>query len=252
MMLAQAWLIFRQQMRLSFREPIWYVIGLIQPLIYLGLFAPLLKPLAGGPGFPPGSALEVFVPGLLVQMGMFGTLFVGFALMADMRAGVIERLRVSPASRMALLLGRVGKDVLMLTAQSAILLTVATAMGLRASPSAWLLLMGLVGLLGISLASLSYAAALTLKSEDALAQLLNTLSVPAMLLSGILLPMTLAPKWLRGLTKANPFSYVVDAARAAMGSPAAAATLWLGIGVALGLAVVGLWVGKRTFERESA
>jgi ABC-2 type transport system permease protein len=251
-MLSQAWLIFRQQMRLSFREPVWYIIGLIQPLIYLGLFGPLLRPLAGGPGFPPGSALEVFVPGLLVQMGMFGTLFVGFALMADMRAGVIERLRVTPASRLALLLGRVGKDVVMLTAQSAILLAVSSAMGLRASPGAWLLLLGLVALLGISLASLSYAAALTLKSEDALAQLLNTLSVPAMLLSGILLPMTLAPKWLRGLARANPFLYVVDAARAAMRSPALASTLWLGIGVALGLAVAGLWVGKRTFERESA
>lgn len=251
-MLAHTWLVFRQQLRLSFREPIWYVIGLIQPLIYLGLFAPLLRPLAEGPGFPPGSALQVFVPGLLVQMGMFGTMFVGFALMADMRAGVIERLRVSPASRLALLLGRVGKDVLMLTAQSALLLLVATAMGLRASPAAWLLLLGLVALLGVSLASLSYAAALTLKSEDALAQLLNALSVPAMLLSGILLPMTLAPKWLRGLARANPFSYVVDAARAAMRSPATASTLWLGLGVALGLAIVGLWAGKRTFERESA
>jgi ABC-2 type transport system permease protein len=251
-MLAQTWLIFRQQMRLSFREPIWYLIGLFQPLIYLGLFGPLLRPLAGGPGFPAGSALDVFVPGLLVQMGMFGTLFVGFGLMADMRAGVIERLRVSPASRLSLLLGRVGKDVLMLAAQSAILLLVATAMGLRAPAAAWLLLLALVALLGISLASLSYAAALVLKSEDALAQLLNSLSVPAMLLSGILLPMTLAPKWLRGLAKANPFSYVVDAARAAMGIPMAASALWLGIGVALGMAAVGLWVGKRTFERESA
>jgi len=251
-MLSQTWLIFRQQLRLSLREPVWYIIGLIQPLIYLSLFAPLLRPLAGGPGFPPGSALQVFVPGLIVQMGMFGTLFVGFALMADMRAGVIERLRVTPASRLALLLGRVGKDVLMLTMQSALLLLVATAMGLRASPLAWVLLLALVALLGVSLASLSYATALTLKSEDALAQMLNTVSVPAMLLSGILLPMTLAPKWLQGLAKANPFSYVVDAARAAMGNPVVGSVLWLGIGVALGLAVVGLWAGKRTFERESA
>ena len=48
-MLSQTWLIFRQQLRLSFREPIWYLIGLIQPLIYLGLFAPLLRPLADMP-----------------------------------------------------------------------------------------------------------------------------------------------------------------------------------------------------------
>jgi ABC-2 type transport system permease protein len=251
-MLQQVGLIFRQQMKLSFREPVWYVIGLLQPLIYLGLFGPLLQPLAGGPGFPAGSALQIFVPGLLVQLGMFGTLFVGFALMADMRSGVIERLRVTPASRLALLLGRVGKDVTMLTAQATLLLLVATAMGLRISPSAWLMTLGIVALLGISLASLSYAAALTLKTEDALAQLLNTLSVPAMLLSGILLPMTLAPKWLQYLSKANPFTYIVDAARTVMQNQWMASTLWLGLGVSMALACVGLAVGKRTFERESA
>ncbi len=250
-MLQETWLIFRQQMRLSFREPVWYIIGLMQPLIYLGLFGPLLKPLAGSPGFPAGSALQVFVPGLLVQLGMFGTLFVGFALMSDMRAGVIERLRVTPASRLALLLGRVGKDVLMLIAQACMLLAVASAMGLRASPQAWLMTLALVALLGISLASLSYAAALTLKTEDALAQMLNMLSVPAMLLSGILLPMTLAPNWLRNLSKANPFTYIVDAARVAMLDEGFASAVWLGTGVSLGLAAVGLFIGKRTFERES-
>lgn len=251
-MLEQIGLIYRQQMRLSFREPIWYIIGLMQPLIYLGLFGPLLKPLAGSPGFPPGTALQVFVPGLLVQLGMFGTLFVGFALMADMRAGVIERLRVTPASRLALLLGRVGKDVSMLIVQATILLAVASLMGLRASIAAWLMTLGIVALLGVSLASLSYAAALTLKTEDALAQMLNSLSVPAMLLSGILLPMTLAPQWLRWLSKASPFTYIVDAARTVMQSQIVASTLWAGLGVSLGMAVVGLMIGKQTFERESA
>jgi ABC-2 type transport system permease protein len=251
-MIQQIWLIFQQQMKLSFREPIWYIIGLMQPLIYLGLFGPLLKPLAGSPGFPPGSALQVFVPGLLIQLGMFGTLFVGFALMADMRSGVIERLRVTPASRLALLLGRVGKDVIMLTLQATLLLAVATAMGLRASPQAWVMTLGLVALLGISLAALSYATALTLKTEDALAQVLNSLSVPAMLLSGILLPMTLAPTWLRNLSRANPFTYIVDAARATMQTNVVAQTVFVGTGVAVGLAMVGLFIGKKTFESESA
>jgi ABC-2 type transport system permease protein len=42
---------------------------------------------------------QVFVPALLVQLGLFGTSFVGFGIIAELRSGVTERLRVTPASR---------------------------------------------------------------------------------------------------------------------------------------------------------
>ena len=70
------------------------------------LFAPLLKSLVHMPGFPPGGAYNVFVPGLLIQLGLFGASGVGFGLIDELRAGVIERFRVTPVSRLALLLGR--------------------------------------------------------------------------------------------------------------------------------------------------
>ena len=55
----------------------------------------------------------------------------------------------------------------------------------------------LLGLVGLTMASLSYAAALWLKSEDAMAPFLNMVAVPMLLLSGLLLPMSLGPDWLR-------------------------------------------------------
>ena len=48
--------IFSRAMRLSLRNPMWVIIGLIQPILYLVLFGPLLKPVAQPPGFPPGDA----------------------------------------------------------------------------------------------------------------------------------------------------------------------------------------------------
>ena len=245
-------LVFQQQMRLLLREPAWAVIALVQPLLYLGLFGPLLKPLAGTPGFPPGGAWQVFVPGLLVQLAMFGSLFVGFGLMAEMRFGVVERMRVTPASRLALLIGRVLRDCLALLGQAALLILVATAFGFRAPIGGVVVLLAIVAMLGVALSSFSYAAALKLKSEDALAQLLNTLSVPALLLSGILLPMSLAPRWLQLLARVNPFSHVVDGARAAVRPDAGAATILTGLLAATALAILGVAVGTRTFHRESA
>ena len=251
-MLEHTLIIFNRQIRLSLRTPLWAIIALIQPLLYLVLFAPLLQPLANRPGFPAGDAWTVFVPGLLVQLGMFGSLFVGFGLLDAMRNGVVERMRVTPVSRLALLLGRVLRDALVLIIQATILTLAAVAMGLRVPATGALVAVVIVGLLGVALSSLSYAAALRLRSEDSLAQLLNSVSLPVLLLSGILLPMTLAPRWLRLLAGFNPFYYVVDGTRAAFRGDTGATELIVGLAAAALLAAAGLWVGVRTFQRESA
>ena len=251
-MLRTALITFRYQMRLLLREPIWIVVVMIQPLLYLGLFAPLLRPLAHREGFPEGDAWTVFVPGLLIQLGIFGSMFVGFGIIAEIRYGTIERMRVTPASRLGLLLGRIMRDTVVLLLQATLLTLIAVAFGLRVPVVGALITVVIVGLLGISLASLSYAAGLWLKSEDALAPLLNMVSVPVLLLSGILLPMTLAPGWLRNLSKLNPFSHLVDGARAAFRDDLGDPALWIGLGMAALLAVVGLAVATRTFQRESA
>lgn len=59
------------------------------------------------------------VPALLVQLALFGTAFVGFGLIAEYRSRVIERMRVTPVSRIALLLGRSLRDVVVLTVSPA-------------------------------------------------------------------------------------------------------------------------------------
>jgi ABC-2 type transport system permease protein len=251
-MLRDAMITFRYQMRLLLREPVWIVVVMIQPLLYLALFAPLLDPIAKTQGFPPGGAWQVFVPGLLIQLGIFGSMFVGFGIIAEIRFGTVERMRVTPASRLGLLLGRILRDTLVLLLQATLLTLIAVAFGLRVPVIGALITVGIVGLLGLALSSLSYAAGLWLKSEDALAPLLNMISVPVLLLSGILLPMEFAPRWLRLLSEANPFSHIVDGARAAFRDDLANQSLVVGLLCAGGLAAVGLAVANRTFQRESA
>ena len=121
-LLRDTWLMFVRYFLIFIGNPAWVIIGVIQPVLYLLLFAPLLKSLVHIPGFPPGGAYNVFVPGLLIQLGLFGASGVGFGLIDELRSGVIERFRVTPVSRLALLLGRAGRDLLTLIIQSIILL----------------------------------------------------------------------------------------------------------------------------------
>src|SRR5438094_3248508 len=94
--LRDTWLVFNRYLGLLLHNPAWIVVDVVQPLLYLLLFAPLLTTIASMPGFPPGGAYNVFVPGLLIQLGLFGSAGVGFSLIGEVRYGVLERLRVTP------------------------------------------------------------------------------------------------------------------------------------------------------------
>jgi ABC-2 type transport system permease protein len=246
-------LVFNRAMKLSLRNPAWVIIGLMQPILYLVMFGPLLEPLGNMPGFPSGSAFQVFVPGILVQLGLFGAAFVGFGIIAEWRSGVIERMRVTPMSRTALLLGRVLRDAVVLVVQAVILvLTAVVFFDLRAPLDGVLLGLVLVGVLGITMASISYGVALALKSEDAFAPLLNSVMMPVMLLSGIMLPMSLGPDWLYNLSRINPMSYIVDGARAAFRGDFGTQAFTIGVLVSVVLAALGVGLGGRIFRRETS
>jgi ABC-2 type transport system permease protein len=247
-------LIFTRQLRLSLRNPAWVIIGLVQPILYLAFFGPLLARIAksGALGVPANNPYSFFVPGLLIQLGLFGAAFVGFTIIADWRAGVIERFRVTPVSRMALLAGRVLRDVLTLAIQALVLVLAGLAFGLRAPVIGVLIGLAFVAVVAVSLSALSYTVGLVLKSEDALAPLINMIVVPLMLLSGIMLPMTLGPHWLRLTAKATPFGYIINAMRDVFAGRYLNMVVFEGVAVSVGLAIVCLWLAGRAFRKENA
>src|ERR1700692_2467837 len=124
------WLMFERSLYLTPKTPPWVFTGPIPPFLYLVLFGPLLKSISSAPGFPPGGAYNVFVPGLLIQLAMF-SLFAGFGLIAELRNGVVERMRVTPMSRVAMLLGRCLRDVVILVTQGVVMIAVAIPFGLQ-------------------------------------------------------------------------------------------------------------------------
>jgi len=205
---------FVRNMQHTLRNPIFILVSMFQPMLYLFLFMPLLENLGGVPGLPAGRTVDIFIPGLLVMLALFGSAFVGFSLIDELRTGVIERFLVTPVKRSSILLGRVLRDASVLVAQCVLITLVAIPFGLSVNVAGFLLSLVLYGLIGITMASMSYSFALIYKSEDNLAPTLNTITLPISLLSGIILPLILAPIWLQNVAKINPFSYAVNASRA--------------------------------------
>ena len=159
---------------------------------------------------------------------------------------------MTPVSRLAIMTGRVLRDVVTLVVQAVILVLVAVAFGLRAPVTAILLSLGFIVVVAVGLASVSYATALLVKSEDAFAPMLNSVVLPLVLLSGIMLPLTLGPGWLQGIGRISPFRYIIDAMRGAFYGQYATTIMLEGVLVAVGMAAVCLWLGSRVFVRENA
>jgi ABC-2 type transport system permease protein len=237
------WLVFIRTMRPTLRNPVVVIFGLMQPLLFLVLFGPLL----GGSG-----SWQWFVPGLIVQLGLFGTAYAGFALIPEIRSGALERMRVTPVSRVALLLGRVLRDVVVLVVQSALLVAVSTLFGFRASVADVLLALVYAAMLGVSIGAVSYTLALKLKHEYAFAPVLSSTVMPVMLLSGVLLPMNQGPDWLYTLSRINPFSHVADAVRAVIAGDFESSSVLVGGVIVVALAVLCLVWGTRSFRRTNA
>jgi ABC-2 type transport system permease protein len=246
----EVWLVFQRQMLIVTRTPVRLVIGIVQPIAYLVLFAPLLEPALASVGArSTADAYRIYVPGLLVVLVLLSGLFTGFGLLAELRAGIIERARVTPVSRLALLIGRALSEVATLMGQAVLITILAIPFGLTVRIGPLLLAYVLLIMMGLLATSLSYVAALLIRNPAALGPLINTVAQPLALLSGVLLPLTLAPEWLLDIARWNPFYWATNANRALFGGDIGDPVVWKGLLLVVVMMVPAMMLSIRLFAR---
>lgn len=208
------YLIMKNELLVTVRDPLWLFQGLFEPIVYLLLFAPLLNGVSNSPGFPTGNAISFFAPGLLIMNALFSAGFEGFTLRDKVLSGFLERLRVTPISRLSLALGFILQSSATLIFQSCVLIVCSLAFGLRPNPAGTLILFALIVLIGITMAAISYCFGLITREGGVLAGIINTYVLPLLILSGVMLPISFGPPIIQALSRLDPFYYAVDAARA--------------------------------------
>ena len=214
-------LFFRRSILQSLRNPVWLFVGLSTPILYLALFTPLLKHFTGH-----ANVLDGFLPGILAFLGFASGAGLGFSVIFELRAGVTERFRVTPTSRLAILLGPILAGMTMMFVFDAVLVGVGAAFGFHMHWLGLLTLGVLLGLLMVTVAAFSMAMALITKEISSFAAVINGLNLPVLLLAGVLLPIALGPLWLRVLAHFNPLYYVVTASRSLSGGDLSSDHVW--------------------------
>jgi ABC-2 type transport system permease protein len=240
------WNVMVRELRPVFREPASVLFAMVQPLVFLGLFAPLL------PEVENGSALQWFVPGIIAMTALMGASFTGASLTQEIVTGSHERLLVSPLSRSSLLVGRALKEVVPMLMQASIIVVVVTPFSFDLHVVGVVTCMVMLGLFSVGVGSLSFALALAAKDQDWLFWTVQqTLVFPLLLLAGVLLPLEGAPGWLQTASDLNPLTYIVEAARHLFAGSFPADTIAAGFAGSAVVAVLGLVVGLKAMRNSN-
>jgi ABC-2 type transport system permease protein len=240
--------VFSRELRPVLRDPFSVIFSMVQPLFFLALFAPLLPDAVGGE-----SALQWFVPGIILMSCLFGTSATGANLLSEIMTGSHERMLVSPLRRPALIMGRALKEIVPTLAQAVVIVAATIPFGFRLHLLGAVVGLLLLALLGVGLGALSYTLALACKNQEWMFWAVQqTLVFPLLLLAGMLLPIDDGPGWLRTLSRLNPLTYVVDAERALFTGDLASTAVGRGVLAAALVAALGLLVGTRAMRRAVA
>ena len=215
--LRHTWQVALRYIRALLRQPAWIGISLVQPAIWLLLFAALFKRTADIPGFTGGSYIDFLTPGVVVMLAVSTAGWVGMAFIDDINRGTMDRLLVSPIWRGALNLGSIAQSVLTIVIQSAVVVGLAVATGAHfpGGVAGIAILIVVAGLLGAVFASLSNGLAVLVRQRESLIGAVTMVTLPLTFLSSALMQQSLLPAWIRWVAKFNPVNWAAEAGRSA-------------------------------------
>jgi ABC transporter DrrB family efflux protein len=167
-----------------------------------------------------GAALRYvdwLFPGILGMNMMFSCLFgVGYVVLRYRKSGFLKRLYATPLTAFEFLsaqvLSRLG---LILFVTAVLYVGIGAIIGFHnAGSTLLLLLLAVIG--ALSMIALGLTIAARFASEELVGGLLNLLTWPMMLLSGIWFSLEGSPRWVQWVAHVFPLTHVLDAARAVM------------------------------------
>lgn len=243
-------LLFWRPFLQDLRNPTWLIVGISTPIMYLLLFMPLLKNLAGGLGYSSNEVIQLFLPGIVALLAFGSSNGVGFGMIFLLKNGFIERMRVTPASRIALLMGPILSGIAWTLIFIAIIMGISVFFGFKIHIIGLLIFALLLILLITLFSSFFTSLAVFSKGEiGTLAAIANGINLPIMLLAGVMLPLTLAPQWMRDLAYINPLYYAVSAGRALAVGQIRVHSVELAFAVLTPLTVIVVWWSLRVYRK---
>ena len=189
------------------------------------------------------------VPGILGMNMMYSALWgVGYVVVRYRQSGYLRRLKATPLTKFEFLSAQV-LSRLLVTLTASVIVFVGTNLMLdykMVGSIALLLLIALIG--GLAMITLGLAIACRTESKEFADGLLNAITFPMLLLSGVWFSLDGSPEWVQSIAQALPLTHVLEAARAVMLDDAGLADIALNLGLLCGFCVVGMGISIKLFR----
>jgi ABC transporter DrrB family efflux protein len=248
------WTITKRNLLRYTRLPQLIFFSAIQPIIFLTLFNFVFGGALGSQGAAlHGRYINYLLPGIMVQVTMFGGLQTGIGLARDLNSGLVNRFRSLPMSRAAVLAGRTFADLIRNVVVVFIMLIVGFLYGFRFYNGVWnaLAMIGVLLLFGFAFSWFAAFLGLVVKDEET-AQLAGFVFIfPLVFASAAFVPVQSMASWLQHFANNQPITFATNAARSlALGTPSHGA-IWKMLLWTLGLLVVFVPLAVWSYRRRT-
>lgn len=244
------WHLFVRLVQATRRMPVFLIISIVQPVLWVLLFSQLFGAVTRIPGFESESYLQFLAPGIAIMTALFSSAYSGMGTLNDIDTGVLDRLLATPVSRGALIAARLLHSGVQVVLQAAIILAVAMLLGARPHGG----LLGMVALfftaslLSAAFAGFSNALALTARRQELIIAVMNFTILPMTFLSTMIMSRGLMPAWIRSVARFNPVNWAVTAARDGFEGQASGQLL-VSLLLLAAFTLVGAVLATRAFRR---
>jgi ABC transporter DrrB family efflux protein len=243
--------ITRRNLLVWMRVPAFLVFTVVQPMMFVLMF----RYVFGGAIHTgvKGGYVNFLMPGIIGQTAAFASMGTAIALAVELQKGVIDRLRVMPMARSAVLAGRLVADVGRMLVTTLVLIGVGYLVGFRFQ-NGFVPAVGMVVLalgFGLTVCCVSAFIGLTVKDQESVQAMGMIWLFPLTFVSSAFVPIATMPGWLQVFAKNQPVTIVINTLRTlALGGPVATDVLksmaWL-----VGVLVVFAPLAVRAYRRAS-
>jgi ABC-2 type transport system permease protein len=234
----------------SIRQPGQMAFALVFPLFFLFVVSSGLSPASSLPGFPADSYVDFMFAIPFVHGALFAALNSAIELGRDIDTGFLNRLALTPARGIAIMLGNLAGGVAIVLIQCCIFFAGGLLMGahFEAGPLGVPVLFLLAALGAVAIGAAGMTVALRSGSPEAV-QGIFPLFFVGLFLSSMNMPRNLIENgWFRWIATANPVSYLIEGLRSLVVVGWDVETLAIGFGIVLGAIALALTISARAFK----
>jgi len=248
-LISDTYTMFKRCIKINFRNPDAFGLSIVAPFVMMLLFGYIF---GGAVTMGRENYINFIVPSIMLISIAQSTIFTGISVNKDVKNGIIDRYRSMPIAQSSVLIGHVVASVFRSVIVALAVTAGAFIVGFRpeASLGQWLKIAGLLFLVTVAFTWIAVLIGLMVKSEEAASSSLTMTSLLPYLSSGFA-PIETLPRGLQVFAQHQPFTPVIDAARALMMGGAAqgsditlAVIWWVGIAVVASIAAVKMYSFK--------